>query len=400
MYCSTCGSPSEEGKSFCAFCGTALSSAPNKGGTLLADADQDISQYREVASNSSPELQDTSMANAATSVKAGPERILGLTLIILGALTALATIVLTLLGSSLFYNDFYIFTIIIILASLTLFAAGQFGSQYYQRCQSVGLLEGVSTFAIPERIAGVALIIFSIPPSLYGGFFFRYSFFAYNGTEFVFYVAAAIYFVVTLISLLAFLFAAFLFYKMSKSTGAIKGFSTVMLLLSAIALALFALSNLLGALEYPVSELWFGGIMPVRLPDAIFRVSNGLAQFSLPLFFILIGIFWFTLHNRLFPKPVLPVHQQVAMASSGSSSNTLTMVAFVFSLISTISIGWLLVPLAWMIPMTVMTWRIHKGKRQLTTTFGVCSLLFLNQVSGIVLLVEQSNRQKAVGTQQ
>lgn len=66
---------------------------------------------------------------------------------------------------------------------------------------------------------------------------------------------------------------------------------------------------------------------------------------------------------------------------------TLRLVAFILALISTITMGFAVIPLAWMIPMTVMTWQIYKGKRANTVGFDVCSLIFLNLVSGILLLV-------------
>ena len=66
---------------------------------------------------------------------------------------------------------------------------------------------------------------------------------------------------------------------------------------------------------------------------------------------------------------------------------TLRLVAFILALISTITMGFAIIPLAWMIPMTVMTWQIYKGKRANTVGFGVCTLIFLNLVSGILLLV-------------
>lgn len=62
--------------------------------------------------------------------------------------------------------------------------------------------------------------------------------------------------------------------------------------------------------------------------------------------------------------------------------------AFIFALITTILLGYLVVPLAWMIPMTVMMWGMYKGTRQNSVAFGVCSLLFVNMISGILLLVD------------
>lgn len=69
------------------------------------------------------------------------------------------------------------------------------------------------------------------------------------------------------------------------------------------------------------------------------------------------------------------------------SDKTLRLIAFILNLVSTISIGWLLIPLAWMIPMTVISWGIYKGTKRNTVAFGVCTLLFVNLVSGILLLV-------------
>lgn len=71
---------------------------------------------------------------------------------------------------------------------------------------------------------------------------------------------------------------------------------------------------------------------------------------------------------------------------------TLRLVAFILALISTITMGFAVIPLAWMIPMTVMTWQIYKGKRANTVGFDVCSLIFLNLVSGILLLVSTKDQ--------
>ncbi|MFZ1301264.1 MAG: hypothetical protein WAQ27_01635 [Candidatus Microsaccharimonas sp.] len=69
------------------------------------------------------------------------------------------------------------------------------------------------------------------------------------------------------------------------------------------------------------------------------------------------------------------------------NDKTLKLVAFIFNLVSTISIGWTIIPLAWMIPMTIISYGIYKGTKKNTTAFGVCTLLFLSLVGGILLLV-------------
>ncbi len=70
---------------------------------------------------------------------------------------------------------------------------------------------------------------------------------------------------------------------------------------------------------------------------------------------------------------------------------TLRLVAFVFNVLSCVGFGLLLVPLAWMIPMTVHSWGIYKGNKPNTVAFGVCTLLFLNLIGGIMLLVSKKD---------
>ncbi len=78
---------------------------------------------------------------------------------------------------------------------------------------------------------------------------------------------------------------------------------------------------------------------------------------------------------------------QPAYYPMDSSKKAMRMVAFVFNIIATVSFGFLIFPLAWMIPMTVMSWGIYKGTRRNTIAFGVCCLIFMGVVSGILLLV-------------
>lgn len=68
------------------------------------------------------------------------------------------------------------------------------------------------------------------------------------------------------------------------------------------------------------------------------------------------------------------------------TDKTLRLIAFIFNCISLAGFCWLIIPLAWMIPMTVVSWGIYKGTRKNTVTFGVCTLIFLNLVGGILLL--------------
>ena len=65
-----------------------------------------------------------------------------------------------------------------------------------------------------------------------------------------------------------------------------------------------------------------------------------------------------------------------------NSDRNLRLAAFTLNIISMVALGWTLLPLAWMIPMTVMSWGIYKGTRANTVAFGVCNLLFVNTIGG------------------
>lgn len=68
--------------------------------------------------------------------------------------------------------------------------------------------------------------------------------------------------------------------------------------------------------------------------------------------------------------------------------NLLTVIAFGASALFTFGIS--LVFLAWMIPMTVSLWGVYKGKKENTIAFGVCTLIFVNLISGILMLVSRN----------
>lgn len=84
-------------------------------------------------------------------------------------------------------------------------------------------------------------------------------------------------------------------------------------------------------------------------------------------------------------------YQQPAQ-SMESNEQTLRMVAFIFCVIATVSVGWAIIPLAWMLPMTIRAWGIYKGTKDNTTAFGVCTLIFVSLVGGILLLIAKKDR--------
>ena len=85
------------------------------------------------------------------------------------------------------------------------------------------------------------------------------------------------------------------------------------------------------------------------------------------------------------PAAIAPV------ATDTENDKTLRLVAFILNIVTTVGIGWTVIPLAWMIPMTVISYGIYKGTKKNTVAFGVCTLLFMNLVSGILLLVSKKD---------
>ena len=86
------------------------------------------------------------------------------------------------------------------------------------------------------------------------------------------------------------------------------------------------------------------------------------------------------------PTPAAPVTSQ---------DRVLRLIAFILNIISCVGWAWLIIPLAWMIPMTVISWGIYKGTRANTVAFGVCTLIFVDLISGILLLISHKDTPQA-----
>ncbi|WP_338983176.1 hypothetical protein [Spiroplasma endosymbiont of Othius punctulatus] len=74
-----------------------------------------------------------------------------------------------------------------------------------------------------------------------------------------------------------------------------------------------------------------------------------------------------------------------------SQKQTLYLVAYIFAIIATVISGLFIIPLFWMVPMTIM---INNAKKQVGTpnekphiALAICSLLFLGLISGICILI-------------
>ena len=58
----------------------------------------------------------------------------------------------------------------------------------------------------------------------------------------------------------------------------------------------------------------------------------------------------------------------------------------VFMVLSSISICWLIIPLAWCIPMTISVFRKYRDGQPVSTGFKICVLLFVGIIPGILML--------------
>ena len=83
-------------------------------------------------------------------------------------------------------------------------------------------------------------------------------------------------------------------------------------------------------------------------------------------------------------KPVVP--QMIY-----PKDDTMSIVIKVFLILGCISQGWLILPLAWCLPITISIFNSFRDNRPIGTGIKVCSLLFVNMIAGICLLCMHEN---------
>ncbi len=67
--------------------------------------------------------------------------------------------------------------------------------------------------------------------------------------------------------------------------------------------------------------------------------------------------------------------------------STMQTLALVFMILGTVLVGWMLVPLAWCLPMTISYAKKTKNGEHVSVGFKVASLLFVSPLGGIFMLV-------------
>lgn len=64
-------------------------------------------------------------------------------------------------------------------------------------------------------------------------------------------------------------------------------------------------------------------------------------------------------------------------------------IAKIFLVLSCVGGGLLLIPLAWMLPITIMVFSRINNNKEIGVGLKICALLFVNVISGILLLVRE-----------
>ena len=68
---------------------------------------------------------------------------------------------------------------------------------------------------------------------------------------------------------------------------------------------------------------------------------------------------------------------------------TMSTVIKIFLILGCIAQGWMLIPLAWCIPMTVSYFGKVKNHEKMGMGFKICTLLFVSVVAGILMLCDE-----------
>ena len=84
----------------------------------------------------------------------------------------------------------------------------------------------------------------------------------------------------------------------------------------------------------------------------------------------------------------------IVLYPHSSNDVTLLKVAFAFQIVNTVLCCWMIIPLAWMIPMCVIGYKMMNGQKANTVAWGVCNLIFVSVISGILYLVASKDEKR------
>lgn len=75
-----------------------------------------------------------------------------------------------------------------------------------------------------------------------------------------------------------------------------------------------------------------------------------------------------------------------AQSITDDTNEIMQIVVKVFLILGCIAYGWMIIPLAWCIPITVSIFNKMRNKQPISTGLKVCTLIFVNLIAGICLL--------------
>ena len=78
--------------------------------------------------------------------------------------------------------------------------------------------------------------------------------------------------------------------------------------------------------------------------------------------------------------------QAPAATAVANQDDTMSVIIKIFLIIGCIAQGWMILPLAWCLPITISIFNALRDKRPVSTGLKVCALLFVNLIAGICLL--------------
>lgn len=89
-------------------------------------------------------------------------------------------------------------------------------------------------------------------------------------------------------------------------------------------------------------------------------------------------------------NPVGNENVQNYSGNNGETKNTLKKIAFIFMIIATCIVSFVILPLAWCLPMTLSLNNKIKNNEKISLTFAVCTLIFVSPIAGVLLIVEEN----------
>lgn len=83
--------------------------------------------------------------------------------------------------------------------------------------------------------------------------------------------------------------------------------------------------------------------------------------------------------------------KSVSVANTQQKDDTMSLLVKIFLILGCVSQGWLIIPLAWCLPITIMIFRALRDGRPISVALKVCTLIFVNLIAGICLLCMNDN---------